>query len=151
MAQTSERLNEEKRDEKVSDWSRTGSQIVTWHVEICTEILDSDFCLYGFVYSESELSQEVYFWHGDADAMSTSLLIGKLSAIYWISGSPRTHLEYTYTRACTQSCSSCIWSSTIYHQSYLFPSPATTAVMSDLVFFFYYPDECKELINNQLW
>ena len=23
--------------------------------------------------------------------------------------------------------------------------------MSDLVFFFDYPDECKELINNQLW
>lgn len=47
------------------------SFIKTLKDEMGIELLESDFHLYGYMNSKSELSPEVYFWQGDANAIGS--------------------------------------------------------------------------------
>ena len=127
------------------------------------EILDSDFCLYGFMYSESELSPRVYFWHGDADAIG------------YYYNKKRGRCEYVIVDWKVKRDLLNFWISKdtfgmYLHQGLLYakllqlhlkldylPSFLLVPISSDNGsdvhpgLFSDYPDECKELINHQFW
>lgn len=131
--------------------------------ELGIVILESDFCLYGFMYSESELSPRVYFWHGDADAIG------------YYYNKIRNQYEYVIVDWKVKRDLLNFWESKdtfgmYLHQGLLYakllqlhlklnhlPSFSLVPISGDNGSDVYpgvfsdYPDECKELINRQFW
>ena len=129
-------------------------------LELCIEILNSNFYLYGFMYSESELSPEVYFWQGEADAIG------------WYYNKKRGQYEYVIVDWRVKRDLLHFWVSDdtfgmYLHQGLLYakllqvllkldylPSVLIAPISDEnecvvqLGLFSDYPDECEKLIND---
>ena len=129
-------------------------------LELGIEILNSNFYLYGFMYSESELSPEVYFWQGEADAIG------------WYYNKKRGQYEYVIVDWRVKRDLLHFWVSDdtfgmYLHQGLLYakllqvllkldylPSVLIAPISDEnecfvqLGLFSDYPDECKKLIND---
>ena len=124
------------------------------------KFLDSDFHLYGYMHSEDELSPEVFFWQGDADAIG------------WYYNKKRKQNEYVIVDWKVKGDLLNFWDSKeaygmYLHQSLVYakllqlhlklsylPSilivPISGESGQDIYpgLFVDYPEECKEMINK---
>lgn len=127
------------------------------------ELLDSDFPLYGYMYSKDELSPEVYFWQGDADAIG------------WYYNKKRGYNEYVIVDWKVKRDLLEFWDSSEAYGMYLhqclvyakllqlhlkldyLPSILIVPISGDNGkdifpgFFCDYPEDCKEKIEEYWW